>query len=153
MTYQKTVSTRQPLGKPGTLYDTSPVRATAYSLTGAGKLGYACTVSATDGRKVQLGGDGVFAGIIIAPLSYARDGLDASLDIAANSAVEVADKGRIVVMPRGPVQPGFNVCFEIATGAIAPFTGDTAPDGYTAIPGATFKFFDAAAGTPAVIEM
>ena len=73
---------------------------------------------AGDGN-VQLGGDGKFAGILCHPWGLARPGLDATLAVAANDALELADMGRLIVRSAVAANPGEKVFYDTATGAIA----------------------------------
>jgi hypothetical protein len=152
MAFQSAVESAQPFGFPGQFYDASVRRVTAYPNPGLDKeeeaVGMVFTL-AGDGN-VQLGGDGKFAGILCHPWALARLGFDATLAVAANDALELADMGRLIVRSAVAASPGEKVFYDTATGAIA---GTAEDDGLAQIPGATFALFGATAGGLAVIQL
>ncbi|MDR2745583.1 MAG: hypothetical protein LBB66_10395 [Desulfovibrio sp.] len=152
MAFQSAVESAQPLGFPGQFYDASIRRVTVYPNPGldeeAEAVGKAFTLA--EGGNVQLGGSGKFAGILCHPLSLGRQGFGATLAVADNDALELADMGRLVVQSAVAANPGDPVYFNATSGAIA---GTAEDEGLVQIPGATFALFGAEAGGLAVIQL
>jgi len=157
-TFQKTVNYFNPLGFVGGFAFQGPTRAIGVNVNSSGTPNlfgnaYTFTASATadptgtygqtgaaNGATVQVGGTGVFAGILFNPKENVLTGvtgnpLGASIALADNSVGELLQMGYTFVNIPGPANPGDLVTYDPATGninSIAPtttFTGAIAPGG------------------------
>lgn len=153
MTFQASVNIYHAAGLPGSLAFSGPVRSQAFNLASSGvpqNFGYAFTqVSGADatpsgaapnGGAAQVGGTGVFAGILINPKENVLAGsssnpLASSLALPDNSIGELMTMGMCWVTLPGPANVGDLVTYDPATGAlnsVAPvtkFTGSIAAGG------------------------
>lgn len=158
MPIQKTVNKELALGVPGSFYDVTPRRASAFVAEANGDalptFGYVATV---DGEKAKVGGTGAVLGVFADPHSVALfGGLKPSLAIPAGSIVPVASFGHILVETEAAVTHDSSLpVYNTTTGAISAVasTASSAGEGYAFIPNAKFVFFDAAAGGTAVLEL
>lgn len=158
MPIQKTVNKELALGVPGSFYDVTPRRVSAFVTSANGEalptFGYVATA---DGEKAKVGGTGAVLGVFADPHSAPLfGGLDASLAVRAGSILPVASFGHILVETEAAVTHDSSLpVYNTTTGAIsAVAAGSTsAGDGYAFIPNAKFVFFDAAAGGTAVLEL
>jgi hypothetical protein len=152
-TFQKTVNYFNPLGFVGGFAFQGPTRAIAANVNSNGTANlfgnaYTFTASATadptngaaNGATVQVGGSGVFAGILFNPKENVLTGvtgnpLGASISLADNSVGELLQMGYTFVNLPGPANPGDLVTYDPLTGnlnSITPttaFTGAIAPGG------------------------
>lgn len=155
MPFQNTISTRQSLGQPGDFYDATPRRVTAYKLTGIDRstpcIGRVFTLDASG--NPQLGGTGPFAGILVNPMSLARQGLDATQAVNEGTGGELADMGRIIVNTTAAAVPGDRVQYDAGSGEITGAGTATPPAGMANIPGAAFAIFAATANGLAVVQL
>lgn len=153
MSFQKTVPSSLAVGQPGDFYDATARRVTSYLLTGidADKPSIGRVFTLGSSGTPQLGGTGAFAGILVNPMSLARQGLDGTQAIKQGTNAELADMGRIIVRTKGAAKPGQSVLYDTATGDILG-TGEAA-DGKAVIPGAVFAIFAAEAGGVAIVQM
>ena len=153
MSFQKSVNFSQAVGQPGDFYDATPRRVTAYKLTGIDAdtpgIGRVFTLDASG--NPQRGGTGPFAGILVNPMSLARQGLDPTQAVNQGTNGELADMGRIIVLTKGAAKPGQPVLYDTATGEIAG-TGE-AGSGTAVIPAAAFAVMAAEAGGAAVVQL
>lgn len=154
MGFQSTVNIFSALGIPGEVSHDGPIRATPYNINSTGTpnvIGYAYTIStaanpdpsanSANGPIAQVGGTGVFAGILALPKNYAANGTTAGGPLAPvftlpdNSIGELLYMGQIFVSLPGPANPGDLVTYDPLTGALnsipplAQFTGSIAPGG------------------------
>lgn len=158
---QKSVYTKQALGMEGEFYDDSPRRVSPYIVTGVANgdsaaIGRVFTVTAAANQKAVLGGAGKFAGIAVNPKNYTVDGLTASLDLADGTPAQLCRSGVLFVKSTTAVTPGQTALYATATGLIQS-TSETDPTKYpagtAAIPNSEFKFFSAAVGEVAVLQI
>lgn len=158
---QKTVYTKQALGMAGEFYDDSPRRVSPYIVSGiangaSAAIGKVFTVDTTANHKAVLGGAGTFAGIAVNPKNYTIDGLVPSLDLADGTPAQLCRMGVLFVTSTTAVTPGQTALYDTTTGAIQS-TSETDstkyPAGTAAIPNSEFKFFSAAIGEVAVLQI
>lgn len=153
-TFQSTVNIFNALGLPGELaFAGAPKRAEEFILFSSGtpnQVGYAFTVTAGGNpnpslnsplaQTAQVGGTGVFAGILVSPKEYPLYGSSVSALTPSDTVPDYANAsllkmGYIFVNLPGPANPGDLVTYDPLTGAlnsIAPvtsFTGSIAPGG------------------------
>ena len=165
MAFQSTVGFRYTTGFLGEALADVPHKARAWRLSAqtavANTVGKAFTASA-DAIPVQgnqgsivaeVGGTGAFAGILIHPKHYALYGtatggpLAPTLDLPANSEVELMTMGNVVVTFPAAVTYGSPVYFVNATGVLG---AGTAAVGQTQIAGAKVLTTTTAAGLAAI---
>jgi hypothetical protein len=155
MPFQKIVNYEQALGVPGSLYDKTPYRVTAYKLDNIDStddvIGRVFTFDA-NGEPV-LGGTGKFAGILLHPLEYARLGLEASGALREGQAGSLADAGRVIVITTAAAAIGAKVQYSTLTGEIAGTAPDEPAAGMAILPGAIFALYAAAAGELTVVQL
>lgn len=152
-TFQKVVNYFNPLGFVGGFAFQGPTRAVGVNVNSSGVPNlfgnaYTFTAAATadpaanaaNGATVQVGGTGVFAGILFNPKENVLNGvsgnpLGATLALADNSVAEVLQMGYVFVNLPGPANPGDIVTYDPLTGnlnsivPITTFTGAIAPGG------------------------
>lgn len=159
---QTIVNKKQALGMEGEFYDNSPRRVSPYIVTGtaageAAAIGRVYTEVAGKNQAAVLGGTGNFAGIAVEPKNYpVTGGLTPSLELADGTAAQLCRMGLIFVKSTTAVTPGQFALYDTATGEIQS-TSETDstkyPTGTALIPGAVFKFFSAAVGEVAVLQI
>lgn len=137
MSFQTTVAIYNALGIPGDLAFDGPIRAGSYNLYSAGVpnvIGYAFTVTnginpdpANDSGNAghaQVGGNGVFAGILINPKEYPLRGtlaggaLAPSLVLPDYAIGDLLLMGEVFVNLPGPANVGDLVTYDPLTGAL-----------------------------------
>lgn len=149
--FQNNVNLYNPIGVLGELAYASPTRVQPFNLNSSGKaqfIAYAYTY--TDGgnpnppanspnaQSAQVGGSGVFAGILVSPKEYASYGnvtdgpLGPSIVLPDNAIGQLMQMGYCFVNLPGPAVPGDLVTYDPLTGALnsvtpqAQFTGSIA---------------------------
>lgn len=152
---QTSINKKQAFGVEGSIYDQSPVRATAYTAGANGVvIGKVCTMDVDTPDVVNVGGTGAFAGIAINHLEYARNGLTASLGIPAGAQVTCCTFGHVVVRSATAFKVGYDAYYNASTGAISGVAvGSSAPAGSYIIPNAKFVKVNGAAGELGVLEL
>lgn len=157
-TFQKTVNYFNPLGFIGGFAFQGPTRAIAANINSNGVanlFGNAFTFTsaatadptadAANGATAQVGGTGVFAGILFNPKENVLNGvtgnpLGASIALSDNSVGSLIQMGYVFVNLPGPANPGDLVTYDALTGnlnSIAPktnFTGAIAAGGSAGVP-------------------
>ncbi len=136
MSFQSTVNVSNTLGFPGSLAFSGPTRATGMNIYSAGTpnyFGYAYTITgaataepplaAPNGATAQVGGSGVFAGILFNRRENVLNGttgnpLGATLALADNSIGDLLTMGYVFVNLPGPANPGDLVTYDPLTGAL-----------------------------------
>ncbi len=150
MSFQSTVNIYNTLGYVGNLAFTGPIRAIGANINSSGTPNYfgnaytftSAATSATaepalaspNGAAVQVGGSGVFAGILFSRHENVLTGttgnpLGATLALADNSVGDLLQMGYVFVNLPGPANPGDLVTYDPLTGnlnTIAPATNFTA---------------------------
>lgn len=159
---QTTVYKKQALGMPGEFYDDSPRRVSPYIVSGvtdgaAAAIGLVFTEVSGKNQTAVLGGTGKFAGIAVNPKNYpVLGGLVPSLTLADGTPAQLCRMGLVFVMSATAVTPGQTALYNTSTGAIQS-TSETDPTkfpaGTAAIPNSEFKFFSAAVGEVAVLQI
>jgi hypothetical protein len=156
--FQSTINVFNPLGFVGNLAFQGPTRAIAANIASSGTpnlFGNAYTFSAAatadpaagapNGATAQVGGTGVFAGILIGRQQNVLNGttgnpLGATLALADNSVGELLQMGYAFVSLPGPANPGDLVTFDTTLGnlnsipPLALFTGAIAAGGSAGVP-------------------
>ncbi len=142
--FQSTVNIYNALGIVGEVAFDGPIRAGSYNLYSAGvanKVGYAYTVTnginpdpsknSGNAGSAQVGGTGVFAGILVNPKEYALRGtlaggpLAASLDLPDYSIGDLLTMGEVFVNLPGGASVGDLVTYDPLTGALNSITPTT----------------------------
>lgn len=155
MALQKEVRTTQAFGVPGEFYDTTPRRVTSYALEGKAIIARACTLGGSEGR-IKMGGEGTFAGILMSPKQHVRPGTEfvATLELPAETQVEAASGGRVIVTLASAAEPGNAVVYDTTTGELSAVADPANPGaGKKTISGAQVALFTVESGGMAVIEM
>lgn len=150
MAFQSTVARTFTLGRVGEVMYDGPSRVKTWTLNNqtalANRVGYAFT-RIGDGVAV-VGGTGAFAGILVSPKELTSYGTAAggplaqSLDVPANSNVELMDMGIVVVDVPVATAYGDPVFYVQADGSLHNATAA----GRTQIPNARFVHETSAAG-------
>ncbi len=158
MATQSNVFEFQTPGMPGDFYDNSAQFTHGAIVTSGGVIGNAATYvdAATDPRRVQGGGSGLFAGIIVNGKELIRaNGLSAGLTLASESIAPVCEMGNIWVKVETAVQPGYVAAFDSSTGAIGGYATSAAATsgGKVVIPGGEFVITTASSGGMAVLRL
>ena len=153
MAFQTSVKQKLAVGVVGDFYDDSPRRVDPYTIASstAGSIGCAYTIDSTDPSKVNLGGEGVFAGIAINSKEFVRYGLDASMAFAQYDEAEICSMGRIWLSIADDVTVGMAAYFNKTTGAIIAAASGETIDGCTEIAGSKFILVDGSATEPMVV--
>ncbi len=136
--FQSTVNITTALGVPGELSFDGPIRSKSAIINSSGtanNVGYAYTW--TDNANpspagnssiaaiAQVGGTGVFAGILVNPKAYAANGttsggpLGPTLSIPDYTEGELMDMGECFVQMPGPANIGDLVCYNTTSGALS----------------------------------
>lgn len=163
MAFQSTVNFRQSWGVVGELMFDGPVRCQPAVLdttdpdTTPNYIGYAYTF--TEEGKVEVGGTGAFAGILVNPKVYANSGtaaggtLAASMELPNNVIAEFLNMGSILVdLSDGAASIGDQVVYNTTTGALAAVApGDYLPSGYAPAYGVVSRY-DAGSNGLAVVD-
>ena len=154
MAFQTSVNTKLAVGVVGDFYDESPRRTDPYTIASstAGAIGLAYTVDSTDPSKVNLGGEGVFAGIAVNSKEQAlKGGLSASMSFKQYDEAEICSMGRIWLSIAGDVAVGNVAYFNKTTGAIIADASGETHEGYTEIAGSKFILVKGASAEPMVV--
>lgn len=159
MSVQKVVNNQLALGIPGSFYDTTPRRVHPYIVeansTALPAFGLVVTKNANG--NAQPGGTGAFLGVICDPKSIPLyGGLTPSLQIPVGTAVPVCSFGHLVVTSAAAVTADSSLpIYNTTTGAISAVAANSqsAGEGNAFIPGAKFKFVNAAEGKVCVLEL
>ena len=153
---QTAINAKQAFGVEGSIYDQSPVRASAYIAGENGvSVGKACTMDVDHPDVVNLGGTGAFAGIVINHLEYANQGaLSASMNVPAGTQVTLCTFGHVVVRSATAFKVGYDAYYNATTGAISGVAvGGSAPASSYLIPNAKFVKVNGGAGELGVLEL
>lgn len=153
MAFQTSVNQKLAVGVVGEFYDDSPRRVDPYTIASqsAGAIGCAYTVDSTDPSKVNLGGNGVFAGIAINGKEFAVNGLTASMAFKQYDEAELCTMGRIWLSIADTVNVGDAAFFNTTTGAIVAGTSGETVSGCTEIAGSKFILVKGASAEPMVV--
>lgn len=139
----------------------SAITVSGATLTGGGiatippYIGRAYTAAEGREKTVVIGGTGEFRGIAVNPKNYpVYLGLAPSLAMAVGDAGQICRMGVLFVRVGSAVSPDYQAAYNNEDGEIIGFEASgSAPAGYTAIPNSKFKFFSAAAGEIAVLQL
>lgn len=157
MAMQNTVYEFQTPGIPGDFFDNSAQFTHGAIVTSGGVIGNAVTYvdAAADPRRVQGGGSGAFAGIIVNGKELIRaNGLSAGLEVGSETIVPVCNHGNIWVKVDTAVQPGYVPAFNKTTGAIGGYaSGGAVPASCAVISGGEFVITTASSGGMAVLRL
>lgn len=158
MPFQSSVNTAQGYSVPGDIAFNGPTRAATYTLVSASaayNIVGATAFTVTSEGVAAAGGTGVFAGILIAPKSYASygttgDTLAPSMLVPNNAPAELLTMGQIVVYLPGAAAIGDPIKYNTTTGAL----GTGAPGaGEAAVPNAKVTNFTVSGAGLAVITL
>lgn len=125
MTFQSSVEFEQGAGQAGELFSDAPHKAQPFTIVSdpvENVIGNACTVSSEG--YCEMGGTGVFAGILMSPKSYALHGTAAGGSLAPSvilpdqTEVEVLNEGEIWVNLATSANIGDSVIFAQADGEL-----------------------------------
>ena len=158
MTLQKKVYEKQATGVVGDFADNSPKRVAAYVVRANSDknplIGCACTLKDKD-NEAQIGGSGSFAGVIVGPKQYALATLETTLELPDGSFAQVCSMGRVYVVSKNAVKPGYVAAFDPATGELYAYADAAAATEaeHSLIAGARFMFYESEAGEPAILEL
>ncbi len=150
MAFQTSVKQFLAVGVNGDFYDESPRRTDPYTIasSSAGAIGLAYTIDSTDPSKVNLGGEGVFAGIAVNSKEFVVQGIGASQAFKQYDEAELCTMGRIWLSIAGNVSVGDAAYFNTTTGAITAAASGETISGSTEIPGSKFILVGASATEP-----
>lgn len=151
---QTSINKKQAFGVEGSIYDQSPVRASAY-IAGEGgvKIGCVCTADDDAPEVANKGGSDVFVGIAINHLEYANGGLSASMELPAGAQVTCCTFGHVVVRSATAFKIGYYAVYNTTTGAISGQSSSSPASGYALIPNARFIKVNGGAGEMGVLEL
>lgn len=150
MAFQTSVNQKLAVGVVGDFYDESPRRTDPYTIksSDAGAIGLAYTIDSTDPSKVNLGGEGVFAGIAVNSKEFVRHGLGATLEFKQYDEAELCTMGRIWLSIADTVTVGMAAYYNTTTGEIvAAASGETVSD-CVEIAGSKFILVSASSSEP-----
>lgn len=157
---QKNVYIKQALGMEGEFYDDSPRRVSPYIVSGTAAgvpaaIGKVFTEVAGSDQTAIMGGEGKFAGIAVNPKNFpVLGGLTPSLTLANGTPAQLCRMGLLFVKSTTEVTPGQIAAYNTTTGEISSVAaGGSAPAGSALIPNSEFKFFSAAVGEVAVLQI
>ena len=141
MTFQTAVNQSLANGIIGDYADDSPRRDTGYILLANDEqnpvIGAAFTESGTDGQA-QIGGSGVFAGVLVNSKQYANyNNLDAALELPSGTQGSLCTFGKIYVQSLTAFAAGYAAAFDTTTGAISAYADTDSAEG-TVIDNAKF---------------
>ena len=118
---------------------------------------FACafTQSSQGNGYAQLGGNGLFAGVLVNPKMYANYmNLAATLTLPSGSQGGLCTFGHIYVQPTTAYAIGNIAAFDPATGAINAYVNaEAVPEGFVTIQNAQFIKYSGDANTVAVLEL
>lgn len=154
--FQNSVNVKQAFGLIGSFYDDAPRIVDPYTLAKNGDalpaVGKAFTTTVATPTVAKLGGSDIFAGILVSPHEYVKQGLGDSLELADGTIGQICKKGRVVVKVATAVSVGYNAFYNATTGDIAGASASTL-SGYVAIPNAKFVLVNSSANELAVLEL
>lgn len=163
MTFQTQVNEFLAVGIPGEYADASPRREAGYILLSntvddveyPPVVANAFTFSADNDGYAQVGGSGVFAGVLVNPKQFANyQGLNATLELPSGLQGGLCTFGHIYVKPATAYTIGSVAAFDTTTGAINAYDSSAdVPSGYTLIENAKFIKYSGEADTIAVLEL
>lgn len=115
---------------------------------------HAFTIGAEDGTA-QIGGSGVFAGVLVNPKMYANYmNLRPSMKLPNGSQGGLCTFGHIFVNPASAYAIGYVAAYDQTTGRISAYVNsDSVPANAVVIPNSKFIKYSGAANTPAVLEL
>lgn len=150
MAFQSSVKQFLAVGVNGDFYDESPRRTDPYTIasSSAGAIGLAYTIDSTDPTKVNLGGEGVFAGIAVNSKEFVVQGITASQAFKQYDEAELCTMGRIWLSIAGDVSVGDAAYFNTTTGVITAAASGETISGATEIPGSKFILVGASSTEP-----
>ena len=153
---QTVINKKQAFGVEGSIYDQSPVRASAYIAgTGGVTIGKVCTKATSTPDVASLGGSDVFAGIAINHLEYANvSGLSASMAVPAGAQVTCCTFGHVVVRSKVAASVGYVGIYNTTTGEISAETdtSQSLDSGWAFIPNSKY-IVGGGAGELCVLEL
>lgn len=94
-----------------------------------------------------------FAGILVSPKQYARNGLNASLEVTPNSPVQIMHFGRVLVRVTNNVAPNYYAFLDNDNGTISGNASSNAQAGKTLIPHAKFILESASTNSIAILQL
>lgn len=117
-------------------------------------IGNAFTETGTAG-KAQVGGTGVFAGILVNPKEHTLyGGLSATMQLPDGSNGALCRFGVIYVKVATDVDNGYKACYRTSDGAIGGYSSSgSLPTGCADIPNGKFIFVDGTSGKTAVLQL
>lgn len=132
--FQSSVASKQAFGVPGELYSNAPTRGMPKTIVSDSDvdnvIGRAVTIPDTaNSSVVEMGGTGVYVGILVGPKLYANNGtadggsLAPTMTLPNNTEVETLQEGELIVFLNSAANEGDTVVFDQDTGmlsAIAP---------------------------------
>ena len=150
MAFQTSVNQKLAVGVVGDFYDESPRRTDPYTIKSspAGAIGLAYTIDSTDPSKVNLGGEGVFAGIAVNSKEFVRHGLGATLDFKQYDEAELCTMGRIWLSIADTVAVGDAAFYNTTTGAIVAAASGSSVSDCVEIAGSKFILVSASSSEP-----
>ncbi|MHC5308171.1 structural cement protein Gp24 [Bartonella sp. LJL80] len=106
------------------------------------------------GLNVQAGGNGVFAGILSMPKSYAGADLTPTLTLDNGQAVELVLSGEVIVATDAATKVGDIAFYDIASGALSfASPGTKTPEGKLPVPNAAIHFYTTDGASVAVLKL
>ncbi len=158
--FQTKVNQELAAGVVGEYADVSPRREAGYILLSNGDvlptIACAFTISTDTEGAALIGGDGVFAGVLVNPKQFANyQGLNATLEVPSGLQGGLCTFGHIYVKPATAFEIGYVAAFDTTTGAISAYASDSdvPASGYTLIENARFIEYAGEADTVAVLEL
>jgi len=157
MAFQTTINQFLAAGIEGEYADDSPRREAGYillaqrdvseNITALPKIGCVFTQAEADGQAV-VGGDGVFAGILVNPKEHVNQAnLSASLELPDGSQGGLCTMGHVYVKSATAFAPGYVAAYANATGAISAYaSASSIPETSTQIPAQFVKISGSANG-------
>lgn len=116
-------------------------------------IGTAFTLDASDPTIANVGGTGVFGGILVNAHEYVKEGLGATIELDEPTTAQLCTMGHVIVKAENAVEVG-NYCFyNNTTGALKAASSTSSIAGYTLIANAKFIFVAAAQGELSVLEL
>lgn len=157
MSLQTAVRELQAFGLVGEFYDDSPRRVAPYNVYAGSDqpvVGRAFTIDATTKTSANMGGTGVWGGILVSPKEYVLyGGLNATMEIPSGTPAQLATMGHVNVVVTTATSVGDYAFYNTTDGTIASAADTTPPANTAIIPNGRFVLVDAAAGEVAVLEL
>lgn len=158
---QNQVNSKQAFGLVGSFYDDSPRRVAPYTIKtnpdaqgSALAVGGAYTTTSATPTVAIIGGEGIFAGILVSPHEMVAQTLAPSMAVVSGTIGQLCTMGHVVVKAENAVNVGYVAAYNNTTGEIAGYANTGAiPETHTAIPNGKFVFVNAALGETAVLEL